>query len=75
MQRQQHVIYAGYKVPHPLDHAFVLKVQTDKTTTPTESLQAGIDTLIGDLAVLEERLAAEVKRASSAAPTAARSAW
>lgn len=56
MQRQSHVIFAGYKVPHPLEHAFVLKVQTDKTTTPAEALQRGVDQLIGDLSLLEERL-------------------
>lgn len=56
MQRQQHVVFAGYKVPHPLEHSFVLKVQTDKTTTPSEALQRGVDQLIGDLSLLEERL-------------------
>lgn len=57
MQKQPHVLFAGYKVPHPLDHSLVLKVQTDRTVTPTESLQRGVDQLIGDLSLLEERLA------------------
>lgn len=56
MQKQPHVIFAGYKVPHPLEHSFVLKVQTDRTTTPTETLQRGVDQIIGDLSLLEERL-------------------
>jgi DNA-directed RNA polymerase II subunit RPB11 len=56
MQKQPHELFAGYKVPHPLEHSFVLKVQTDRTTTPTESLQRGVDQLIGDLSLLEERL-------------------
>lgn len=56
MQKQPHVMFAGYKVPHPLEHSFVLKVQTDRTTTPTETLQRGVDQIIGDLSILEERL-------------------
>lgn len=56
MQRQEHVEFAGYKVPHPLEHRFVLRVQTDRTTTPMVALQKGIDQLIGDLSLLEERL-------------------
>lgn len=63
MQQQPHVLFAGYKVPHPLDHSFVLKVQTDRTTTPVEALQRGVDQLIGDLSLLEERLLSEIKRA------------
>ena len=56
MQHQQHVLFAGYKVPHPLDHSLVLKIQTDRTTTPMEALQRGVDQLIGDLSLLEERV-------------------
>lgn len=56
MQRQDHVRFAGYKVPHPLDHSLLLKVQTDRETIPVEALQRGIDQLIGDLSLLEERV-------------------
>lgn len=56
LQRQDHVEFTGYKVPHPLEHNFVLKVQTDRTTTPVEALQRGVDQLIGDLSLLEERV-------------------
>lgn len=69
MQQQPHVLFAGYKVPHPLEHSFVLKVQTDRTTTPVESVQRGVDQLIGDLSLLEERLLAEVKRVGGPAAT------
>lgn len=43
-------------MPHPLDHSLVLKIQTDRTTTPMEALQRGVDQLIGDLSLLEERV-------------------
>lgn len=62
MQMQKNVLFAGYKVPHPLDHSFVLKVQTDTQTTPTEALQKGVDGLIGSLSLLEERVKVYLRR-------------
>ncbi|KAI8916155.1 DNA-directed RNA polymerase, partial [Gorgonomyces haynaldii] len=40
------VLFAGYKVPHPLEHQFVLKVQTTLDTTPMEVLKFEINNLI-----------------------------
>lgn len=62
LQAETSVIFSGYKMPHPLDHHFILKIQTDKTTTPLEVVQFNIDKLIGDLSMLEERVKAEVRR-------------
>ena len=43
-------------MPHPLEHKFVLKIQTEKPLTPAQSLEKTLDRLIGDLASLEERV-------------------
>lgn len=43
-------------MPHPLEHKFVLKVQTEKPLTPSQALEKTVDRLIGDLASLEERV-------------------
>ena len=56
IQKQKGVTFAGYKMPHPLEHKFVLKVQTEKPLTPAQSLEKTLDRLIGDLASLEERV-------------------
>lgn len=40
------VLFAGYKVAHPLEHQFILKVQTTPDTTPLEVLKLEIDNLI-----------------------------
>jgi len=32
------VIFAGYKVPHPLEPKFILKIQTDGSETPVHAL-------------------------------------
>lgn len=68
MQQEPHVLYAGYRVPHPLEHVFCLKIQTENSTTPIAALQQGIDNLISDLSVLEDRFKAEVRRFSSTVP-------
>jgi hypothetical protein len=56
IQKQKGVTFAGYKMPHPLDHKFVLKVQTEKPLTPPQALERTVDNLIADLASLEERV-------------------
>jgi DNA-directed RNA polymerase subunit L len=33
------VIFAGYKCPHPLEHKFVIRVQTTSDYTPQEALR------------------------------------
>lgn len=43
------VIFAGYKMPHPLEHEFVLKIQTTADTTPLQVLQDEIYHLIADI--------------------------
>ncbi|KAG9221663.1 hypothetical protein CCMSSC00406_0005576 [Pleurotus cornucopiae] len=46
------VLFAGYKVPHPLQPYFIIKVQTDGTITPQFALETACNDLIkmvGDL--------------------------
>ncbi|KAI9204155.1 DNA-directed RNA polymerase [Polychytrium aggregatum] len=33
------VLFAGYKIPHPLEHNFVLKIQTTPDTSPLDVLR------------------------------------
>jgi DNA-directed RNA polymerase subunit L len=49
------VLFAGYKVPHPLTHEFVLRVQTTPDYSPQEALMNAITDLISELSLLEER--------------------
>jgi DNA-directed RNA polymerase II subunit RPB11 len=43
------VIFAGYKMPHPLEHEFLLKVQTTPETTPLQVLQDEINHLLTEI--------------------------
>ena len=53
--RDPHVLFAGYKQPHPLEHKIVLRVQTTADYTPQDALRNAITDLISELSLLEER--------------------
>ncbi len=49
------MLFAGYKVPHPLEHKFVLRVRTTNDYSPQEALSNAITDLIKELDTLEVR--------------------
>ena len=53
------VLFAGYKVPHPLQPHFLLKIQTDGSITPAAILEKACTDLIGMVATLESKFKRE----------------
>lgn len=53
------VLFAGYKVPHPLHPYFIIKIQTDGTIAPAALLEQACTNLIGMLGILEKRFMRE----------------
>lgn len=53
--RDPQVLFAGYKMPHPLEHKFVLRVQTTPDYSPQEALSNAITDLISEISCLETR--------------------
>lgn len=49
------VIFAGYKIPHPLEHKFVLRIQTTPDYSPQEAFTSAITDLMSEVSLLEER--------------------
>ena len=49
------VLFAGYKVPHPLEAKFILRVQTTPDSSPQEAFTNAITDLISEVSLLEER--------------------
>lgn len=49
------VLFAGYKLPHPLEHKFVLRIQTNGDCSSHEVLSNAITDLIAELSLFEER--------------------
>ena len=62
LQKDPQVIFAGYKVPHPLEHHVVIRVQAEKGYDPVDVVQRNIERLVRDLANLDDQLKAELKR-------------
>jgi len=52
-------LFAGYKVPHPLEPYFLLKIQTDGTVTPQVILEQACNKLIGTMSSLETKFKRE----------------
>jgi len=53
------ILFAGYKVPHPLHPYFLLKIQTDGTITPQAILEQACTKLIGTMSSLETKFKRE----------------
>jgi len=58
------VIFSGYKVPHPLEPYFVLKVQTDGSITPQKALEEACQALIALIAELQVKFEKEFEMKS-----------
>ena len=54
-------MFAGYKVPHPLEHKFVLRVRTTNDYSPQEALSNAITDLIKEIDILEVRFKDSVR--------------
>lgn len=54
-----HVLFSGYKVPHPLFSTFILRVQTDGTLTPRQALVQACKDLVTDLGLLSREFTKE----------------
>lgn len=59
------VLFAGYKVPHPLDHMFIVKVQTEEGYTPKEAMTNAGHALINMLSSLKEGFENDFPRAKA----------
>ena len=53
------VLFAGYKVPHPLQPYFLLKIQTDGSCTPAAALETAANALIAQLSQIQDKFKRE----------------
>ncbi|KAL9042618.1 MAG: hypothetical protein Q9214_003724 [Letrouitia sp. 1 TL-2023] len=54
-----HVLFSGYKVPHPLVSEFILRIQTDGSLTPRQALLNACKELVNDLSILSREFTKE----------------
>ncbi|KXG47592.1 uncharacterized protein PGRI_014620 [Penicillium griseofulvum] len=64
-----HVIFAAYRVPHPLTPEFQLRIQTDGDITPRQAVVNASEALIKDLGILSREFTKEyeLRKAANAA--------
>ncbi|XP_055681112.1 DNA-directed RNA polymerase II subunit RPB11 [Lutzomyia longipalpis] len=59
--KDPNVLFAGYKVPHPLEHKFVIRIQTTAEYSPHEAFTNAITDLMSELSLFEERFKDAIK--------------
>jgi len=59
LNKNQHVTFAGYRVPHPLIPSFELRVQTDGVLSPTDAVVATSKAIVSDLGHLSREFTKE----------------
>lgn len=64
-------MFAGYKCPHPLEHKFILRIQTTPDYSPQEALRNAITDLLSETALLDERFRVSDSSSNSAVPSQA----
>ncbi|KAL6769459.1 RPB11 [Auxenochlorella protothecoides x Auxenochlorella symbiontica] len=62
LHEDPHVIFSGYKIPHPLEYRMLIKVQTDGRETPVAATQKAVDKLVEKVRSIREQFVAEVSR-------------
>lgn len=59
------VLFAGYKVPHPLEPRFLLKIQTTSSSTPIQAVQEACKALIVTLSRMRDAFQREFDTAKT----------
>ncbi|PBP20869.1 DNA-directed RNA polymerase II [Diplocarpon rosae] len=57
--KDPHVMFAGYKIPHPLFAKFELRIQTDGSISPKEALVNCCKALVGEMEILSREFTKE----------------
>lgn len=53
------VLFAGYKVPHPLENNILLKIQTDEQSNPADAFKRACFFLIGQIQTIKEKFVSQ----------------
>lgn len=47
--QDEHVRFAGYQIPHPLEHQLHVRVHTSNTSSPPDAIKASLNQLLTEL--------------------------
>jgi DNA-directed RNA polymerase II subunit RPB11 len=62
LHRDEAVVFAGYRIPHPLDPLMVVRIQTTDAKLPQDAMNHALLDLKAEIAELKSSLAAQVPR-------------
>ncbi|GLJ17788.1 hypothetical protein SUGI_0310730 [Cryptomeria japonica] len=65
LHRDPNVLFAGYKLPHPLQYKVLLRIQTTSQSSPMQAYNLAIDDLDKELDCLKSSFEAELERFKS----------
>ncbi|EDR26886.1 DNA-directed RNA polymerase II subunit RPB11, putative [Entamoeba dispar SAW760] len=51
--RNPHVLFAGYRQPHPLNYIIEMTIRTDTTITPKQALEQAMDDVIHEIEIMQ----------------------
>ena len=54
--RNPHVVFAGYRQPHPLTYNIEMTVRTDGTTTPKEAMNQALLDILKEIEIMENQV-------------------
>eukprot|EP01091_Cochliopodium_minus_P011102 TRINITY_DN3086_c0_g1_i1.p1 TRINITY_DN3086_c0_g1~~TRINITY_DN3086_c0_g1_i1.p1 ORF type:complete len:123 (+),score=47.28 TRINITY_DN3086_c0_g1_i1:2-370(+) len=60
--KDKDILFAGYRVRHPLEYNIEFKIQTKPTSNPEKALKDSINHLISNLSTLKKQFEQEKKR-------------
>ncbi|EAL68596.2 hypothetical protein ACTFIW_002334 [Dictyostelium discoideum] len=58
----QDIIFAGYRMPHPLEHNVNIRIQTNNNTNPLECVQKSMECLSREFTSLENSFIEQVQK-------------
>uniref|UniRef100_A0A7S0STD8 DNA-directed RNA polymerase RBP11-like dimerisation domain-containing protein n=1 Tax=Mantoniella antarctica TaxID=81844 RepID=A0A7S0STD8_9CHLO len=60
LHRDPNVVFAGYQVPHPSDNRIVIKVHTNKNSSPMQAITEAVNHLRTEMSDLSQKFKDEV---------------
>mmetsp|Transcript_8861 Transcript_8861/g.36251 ORF Transcript_8861/g.36251 Transcript_8861/m.36251 type:complete len:119 (-) Transcript_8861:69-425(-) len=61
LHRDPNVVFAGYQVPHPSDNRIVIKVHTNKNSSPMQAMTESVNCLSEEISTLTQKFKDEVQ--------------
>ena len=63
--QDQTVVFAAYRIPHPMEHVMHLRVQTNGEKSPAQALVDAIDGVVGEFDKIQDEFDREFSEQTS----------